>query len=295
MKSLSLSLQAHLDGGTTTLAWCWKLTRRDGVTFGFTDHDCDITFAATTYESATSFNASEIKDTLGLAVDNLEVASALSSNRLEENDLAAGLYDEAAVEIWRVNWADVTQRVLMRKGSLGEVRRAGNAFSAEVRGLAHYLNQPMGRLYQYTCDATFGDRRCTVPSAAAAYTATATVSAVASPRLISVTGIEAFDAGWYSRGLATYISGANTNHATEVRRHSKTGTSVTLEFWQQAPRTPAIGDTLSLTTGCDKFFRTCRDKFNNSSNYRGFPHMPGNDLLTSPARAGEQHDGTALR
>ena len=39
MKSLSPDLQTHLDEGTTTLAWCWRITRADGVTFGFTDHD----------------------------------------------------------------------------------------------------------------------------------------------------------------------------------------------------------------------------------------------------------------
>jgi hypothetical protein len=39
MKSLNPALQAHLDEGTTTLAWCWRITRADGVTFGFTDHD----------------------------------------------------------------------------------------------------------------------------------------------------------------------------------------------------------------------------------------------------------------
>ena len=64
-----------------------------------------------------------------------------------EADLARGLYDDARVEIFRVNWAAPEQRVLMRSGSLGEVRRAGLTFTAEVRGLAHYLQQPKGRLY----------------------------------------------------------------------------------------------------------------------------------------------------
>jgi uncharacterized phage protein (TIGR02218 family) len=295
MKALSPSLQAHLDSATTTLAWCWKLTRRDAVTFGFTDHDRDLVFDGTTYESATGFTASEIKDSLGLAVDNLDVASALSSSRLDENDLAAGLYDDAAVEIWRANWADTSQRVLMRKGSLGEVRRAGHVFSAEVRGLAHYLNQPKGRLYQYTCDARLGDTRCGVALSSATHSALATITTVTSLRLVAVTGLAAFSTDWFSRGLATFLSGANTGLAVEIRRHSKTSTATTLELWQQLPRMPTVGDTLTVTAGCDKHFRTCREKFNNASAFRGFPHMPGNDLLTSPARAGDLHDGAALR
>jgi uncharacterized phage protein (TIGR02218 family) len=120
------------------------VTRRDGVVLGFTDHDRDLAFDATTFAAATGFTASEIKDAVGLSVDNLEVESALSDDSLNEDDLAAGLFDDAAIEIWRVNWADTSQRVLMRSGSIGEVRRSGRAFAAEVRGLAHYLQQPKG-------------------------------------------------------------------------------------------------------------------------------------------------------
>ena len=148
MKLLPPGLQAHLDTGATTLAWCWRLTRGDGTRLGFTDHDRDLAFDATTFAAATGFTATEIKDAVGLSVDNLEVESALSSDSLNEDDLAAGLFDDAAIEIWRVNWQDTTaQRVLMRSGSIGEVRRAGAAFAAEVRGLAHYLQQPNGRLF----------------------------------------------------------------------------------------------------------------------------------------------------
>jgi hypothetical protein len=153
MKSLPPSLQSHLETGTTTLAWCWRVTRNDGTSLGFTDHDRDLAFDGTVFEAATGFTASEIRDALGLSVDNLGVSSALKSDRLNEDDLAAGLFDDASVEIWRVNWADTDSRVLMRTGSLGEVRRSGAAFTAEERGLAHYLQQPKGRLFQSGCDA----------------------------------------------------------------------------------------------------------------------------------------------
>jgi uncharacterized phage protein (TIGR02218 family) len=160
MKTLPAGLQAHLDSGATTLCWCWRLTRRDDAKLGFTDHDRDLVFDGTTFEAAAGFTASEIRDAVGLSVDNLEVESALSSGRLSEEDLAAGLYDDARVEIFRANWQAPEQRVLMRTGSLGEVSRAGASFRAEVRGLAHYLQQPKGRLFQYSCDADLGDARC---------------------------------------------------------------------------------------------------------------------------------------
>jgi uncharacterized phage protein (TIGR02218 family) len=213
MKSLPPALQSHLDSGTTTLAWCWRLTRGDGLVQGFTDHDRDLAFDGITFAAATGFTATEIKDAVGLAVDNLEVESALSSDSLNEDDLAAGLFDDAAIEIWRVNWADTDQRVLMRSGSLGEVRRAGSAFAAEVRGLAHYLQQPKGRLFQYACDVDLGDARCTVDLDDPAFKGAGTVVAATGLRHVTAGGLAAFADGLFTRGLLTFTSGANAGRA----------------------------------------------------------------------------------
>jgi uncharacterized phage protein (TIGR02218 family) len=287
MKSLPAPLQAHLNSGTTTLAWCWRVTCHDGTRLGFTDHDRDLAFDGTVFEAATGFTASEIKDALGLSVDNLEVSSALKSDRLSEDDLAAGLYDDAAVEIWRVNWADTESRVLMRSGSLGEVRRSGAAFTAEVRGLAHYLQQPKGRLYQSGCDADLGDSRCGIDLANPAFRGTGTVLAAASPRLFAASGLAAFTAGWFTRGLVTFTSGANAGRAQEVKRHTLSGADATIELWQPMASAIAPGDTFTVAAGCDKQFSTCKAKFANAANFRGFPHIPGPDYVLSVAKPGE--------
>jgi uncharacterized phage protein (TIGR02218 family) len=287
MKLLPAALQSHLDTGTTTLAWCWRITRADNVRFGFTDHDRDLAFDGTVFEAATGFAASEIKDALGLSVDNLEVSSALKSDRLNEDDLAAGLYDDAAVEIWRVNWQDTEQRVLMRSGSLGEVRRSGAAFTAEVRGLAHYLQQPKGRLYQSGCDADLGDARCGVNLADPAFRGTGTVLTAASERLFTASGLAAYAAGWFTRGLVTFTSGASAGRSQEVKRHTLAGTTATLELWQPMAMPIAPADLFTVTTGCDKQLATCRSKFANAVNFRGFPHIPGADYVLAVAKPGE--------
>ncbi len=295
MKTLSPALATHLASGVTTLAWCWNLVRRDAVTLGFTDHDRDLTFGGVTYEAATGFTASEIKDTLGLAVDNLDIQSALSSLRLDEDDLAAGLYDDARVEIWRVNWSDPAQRVLMRKGSLGEITRAGKSFSAEVRGLAHYLNQPSGRTYQFACDANLGDARCGVDLTSPVWRGLASIVSIIDHRTITATGLAAYATDHFTRGLVTVSSGANAGQKIEVRRHNQLTNVATLELWQAPARPFAIDDTLIVSAGCDKHFVTCRDRFANAARFRGFPHMPGTDLITSVARSGDVNDGSALR
>ncbi len=281
MKALDPAFEAHLAGGVTTLAWCWRLTRKDGTKLGFTDHDKDILFDGTTFEAAAGFTASEMRDAVGLSVDNLEVTSALSSERLKEPDLAAGFYDDAKVEIWRVNWQAPAQRVLMRSGSLGEVKRAGGSFTAEVRGLAHYLQQPKGRLFQYTCDADLGDGRCKINLALAAYRGTGALVTVSSARRFTVSGLDTYASEWFARGLLTFTSGAAAGQKVEVRSHVKSGTIVTVELWEPAREPLLAGQAFTITAGCDKHLATCRAKFANAVNFRGFAHMPGNDFVTS--------------
>lgn len=135
MRSLPSNLTAKLESGVTTLARCWRLTRRDGVVLGFTDHDRDITFEGTTFEAGSGLSASEITASVGLSVDNLEVDGALSSDRLAEADLAAGVYDDAAIEIFVVDWAAPEDRFLERAGSIGEVSRGAGLSARRCAGL----------------------------------------------------------------------------------------------------------------------------------------------------------------
>jgi len=284
MKSLPEALQAHLRTGATTLCWCWRLERRDGVVLGFTDHDRTLSFQDTTFEASAGFTASELKDTIGLNVDNLDVSGAITSERLDEADLLAGVYDDAEIEIFRVNWQDTAQRVLMRSGSLGEVRRSDLTFTAEIRGLAHYLQQPHGRLFQYACDADLGDKRCRVELSSAAFRGTGTIRNVLEGGRFVVTGFDGVAAQWFVHGLLAFTGGANQGTSFEVRYHDVSGIGVTIELWHEPPRAVQIGDQLTLTAGCDKTLGTCRDKFNNIENFRGFPHIPGVDFVTAYVR-----------
>jgi uncharacterized phage protein (TIGR02218 family) len=289
MKNIAPDFQEHLASGATTLCWCWRLTRRDGAVLGFTDHDEPVAFASQSYAAATGFTASEVQSTLGLAVDNLTVAGALDSAALNEADLAAGLYDDAAIEIWRVNWADPAQRVLMRKGNLGEVKRGKTGFSAEVRGLAHRLNQPTGRVFAYSCDADLGDARCTKNIATPDFTATGAIAAATGDRRLTATGLGAFAANWFTGGKLTFTTGANAGRAMEIKRHGANS----LELWQAMSEPVAPGDAFTVAAGCDKQFATCKSKFANGLNFRGFPYMPGNDAVlaapTTPLDGGSRY------
>lgn len=292
MRTLPDGLQAHLDGGATTLCHCWRLTRNDGLVLGFTDHDRDLDFDGTTYIATDGFEKTDMVSGLGLGVDNLDVAGALRSSRLDEDALQNGLFDNAVVEIFTVNWEDTSQRLLIRKGNLGEVTRTGKAFSAEIRGLAHELNQTQGRMYQYVCDADLGDTRCGISLGSSLYTASATISDVADNRLLQTTSLVGFATDWFTRGTVTWTSGANTGIKMEIKSHRLRSGTATVELWQQMRKAVVAGDTFSIQAGCDKLFTTCRDKFQNAVSFRGFPHMPGNDFVMSyPNRGETTNDG----
>jgi uncharacterized phage protein (TIGR02218 family) len=282
VKTLPDGMQAHLDSGATTLCWCWQLARGDGVVLGFTDHDRPLAFGDVTFEAVSGFTASEVQSSLGLSVDNLELAGALSSAAIREDDLAAGLYDNAAIRLWRVNWADVAQRVLMRAGTLGAVTRAGGAFHAELRGLAQQLNQPVGRAFGRLCDADLGDARCGV----AITPAMGVVLAASDARRFTADGLTAFDEEEFTGGKLTFTSGANAGRAMEVKRH---GNSIAL--WQAMSAPIASGDGFTITPGCDKTYATCRGRFGNAVNFRGFPHMPGNDAVIGGPSPAQPMDG----
>lgn len=291
MKTLHGSLGVLLASGVTTIARCWRLERADAEVFGFTDHDRMLSFAGTDYAPETGFTRSEFESRLGLAVDTMEVEGAVSSDAITQDDIALGRWDNAAVEIWAVDWSDAANRVLLRAGNLGEIMRGDVVFMAELRGLAHQLNQERGRTYQRLCDAVLGDARCGVDLDDPVHAGDGTVAASVDNRLLTVDGLGDYDDDWFSQGLLSWATGANVGAAIEIRRHAVEGGLVRLELWEKAARPIAPGDAFAVTAGCQKTLGICAVKFDNAVNFRGFPHVPGNDFALSVAKRDEKNDG----
>jgi uncharacterized phage protein (TIGR02218 family) len=289
MRTISPALQSHLDSGVTTLCHCWRLTLKSGEVFGFTDHDVAMSFEATVFEAQAGFTASEMEQALGLSVDNLEAEGALSSTAIDAARLKRGDYDHATVEIWRVNWTDTSQRVLLRKGHLGEVTHDGIRFTAELRGLTHLLDQERGRLFSFGCDAELGDARCGVDLELPAFKGIGTVTRVAG-NAIDVSGVAGFADDWFTGGTC-----AMGSQKYSVKRHRIDAGIVSVTLWQEAVELFSVGATVVLRAGCDKRFETCRNRFSNAVNFRGFPHMPGNDFVARFASSDQDNDGGRMR
>lgn len=296
MRSIPPPLQAKLDSGVTTLCRCWRITRRDAVVLGFTDHDEDVVLDGLTCRAGTGLTASEATAQLGLAVTGSEISGALSDDALTEADLAAGRYDAAAIEVLLVDWTEPSLFVLLGSGMLGEVRREGQAFAAEMRGLADRLNQESGRLYTAACAADLGDSRCTIELSDPAYLGAGAIAALSGTSSFSASGLDGFADNWFTAGKLTFTGGANAGLAVEVKSHRALTGGAAFDLWQAMPEPLGPGDPFSVTAGCDKRFATCRDRFNNVVNFRGFPQIPGNDFVVRYAVSGEPgNDGKSLQ
>ncbi len=253
---------------------------------GFTDHDRDIAFGDVIFRASTGFSASEAESGLGLSVATLEAAGALSGDSLLETDLLNGLYDNASVETWLVDWADAKDRTLLDVATIGEVRRGENAFSAELRSNAHFFDQTQGRTFQRVCDADLGDARCKIDLAA--FTAAGVVAAFAGG-VLTLDLASAFVSGFFTGGRLSFTSGANRGTSTTIKSHRQDGASrAAIALWTPPGAAISSGDGVALTAGCDKSTSTCKAKFDNIANFRGFPHMPGNDRVIAYPKPGSQ-------
>ncbi|WP_127090125.1 DUF2163 domain-containing protein [Aquabacter cavernae] len=291
MRQVPGALQAMLESGVTTLCHGWRVTRRDGQVMGFTDHDRDLVVDGLAFVAGSGVQGSESVLAQGLGVTGLELSGALGAATLEEADLAAGQYDGAGVDQLLIDWSNPLNHMLLRRGTIGEVRREGGAFVAELRGPADALNETRGRLFGAPCDADFGDARCGVDLDRPERRASAVVAQVRGALLLAVDGIAGYADGTFADGHVRFSSGANVGFATKVKHHA----AGVLQLWQRPPEPVLAGDGLVVIAGCDKRFSTCRDRFANTVNFRGFPHMPGNDFVVSIAVPGEGgNDGSVL-
>lgn len=294
MRTLPETMRAALESGCTTHCRCWSVRRTDDAVLGFTDHDRPITFDGVTFEASTGLNAEAVESSTGLSVDSHAVTGALSSDAITDADIERGFYDGAEVTLWLVDWEEPASRLLLSRGLVGEIRRGRGAFEAEVVGLSEPLNQPYGRAYLHSCDRRLGDAKCGVDLAQGAFRGSAVVEAVPGPQRFAVSGLEGFARGWFDRGPVEWTTGANAGVEGHVKTHLAPAGSATVELWLSPPMPVQPGDAFTVTTGCDKRRETCKAKFSNLMNFRGFPDMPGDDWAAGYVKNGGEHDGGSL-
>ncbi len=295
MAGVDETLRGHLAQGVTTLCHAWAITRKDGREFAFTDHDMALSFDGLEFRADTGLSALALAQTTGLSVDNTEAMGALSDASIREDEIEQGRFDGAEVRAWLVNWADVSQRWMNFRGTIGDLTRSGGAFRAELRGLTEGLNRPLGRVYQKPCTAVLGDSGCRFDIAQEGYSQIMPVHRVTDARIFHWEGFNTFDVDWFTRGRLEVIDGPAKGLWGMIKHDRMVGNSRCIELWEPIRGAIGVGTQIRLDAGCDKRSETCRLKFNNFLNFQGFPDLPSDDWVVSVPRASGANTGGSLR
>lgn len=296
MMSIPAALQAHYESGGTSVAAAIVIQRQDGLLYGFTSHDqpfdLDISLFAEfdpgspttiTFDSAQGFDASALRSTAGLNVDNLELRTLDDGSLFDYYELLAGLWDDAKFRIFRyrhdvspVTIANDVQTLM--RGNFGNIKPGQNSIIIELRGLQQKLQQPVFINSTKTCRArlgsTTGRNKCRKDLTS--FTHSLTVTGVASKQVFTCSGATQ-GADYFGEGLVTFSSGNNAGVTAKVREFSAGVFTLVLPVVQDIQ----VGDTLTAVAGCRKrLIEDCKNKFNNVVNFQGEPHRPTTDDLT---------------
>lgn len=160
MRDIPEEMAARIAGGAATLCHAWIVTRRDEVRLGFTDHDCDLVVGDVTCRAASGWTAGAARSQTGPGAGDASVLGVLDDDTLDAEAIAAGLFDGAQVELWRIDWSEPSLRVRLWLGTLAALKLEGDRFLADIEGPLAKLDRVVGRTYGRLCDARLGDARC---------------------------------------------------------------------------------------------------------------------------------------
>ncbi|WP_299347651.1 DUF2163 domain-containing protein [uncultured Maritalea sp.] len=294
MKKLDAAFEAHIKSGATTLCNCWLMTKRNDQVLGFTDHDQLLEFDGYEFYPTAGFSPSATVQKGESAIDTSDVMGWLDDDRISPLHIRDGQFAGATVDTFKVNWRDTSIRHHFRRDFIGEVSEKDGVFRAELRSQHIALNQVRGKLYQRTCNASFGDVDCGVDALSLDHSSTCTIEQIIGVNEIVVSGLQGRANGFADGGQIKWLTGERRNRALQILRHIVGDPNHSLFVDETDNELAQVGDTVRVTVGCDKHFSTCKAKFSNHLNFRGFPHIPGEAFILKYPSADNPLDGRVL-
>lgn len=281
MKSLSNDYKNSIIGKQVlTLATCFKIELEDGRIFGFTTHSRDIEFIEDNiiYKSS-SFTPTASSKSSQMNVDNMDCQLLIDNIDIKKEDIEKGLWDNASVYIFRINWMIKPYSYVnidkVVNGNIGEVEKHKSAFKTEFRSMTQYLQNNIIDDTKSTCNAFFGDNRCKINKDD--YTSTGQITNIISDTEIITSGLQK-ETDYFNYGIIEFTSGNAKGIKIEIKQNI--GPTNKIEFQLPLNYVLSIGDNFKIISGCNKNKYTCKNKFNNLLNFRGFSFIPGMDKIT---------------
>ena len=287
MRSLPLAMTAKWRAGVTHFARGWRLIRQDGVVLAATEHDRDLVAAGTTFKAAFSLHEHPVEAELSLSPGHAALSGALALAGMDEADIKLGLWDQARVEAYLIDWQEPELFLPLWSGFVQRIVCHGSQFELSIETLEPAMSQTVGRVYSRTCDANLGDTRCRVDLSDPRFRATVTILSVASDRALTVVPVEGLDLTAFGGGLLRIMSGPAAGLLRPIQQVETQVGACAIKLAQPMLLLPAPGDQLSLNLGCDKQFATCHRRFDNGLNFRGMPTLPGDaTMVKGPSPTG---------
>lgn len=292
MRNASPALVALLNGSDQVLvADCLTLVLVDGTTLRLTAADADVVLDTRTFTAGVPFQRTKTRLSIGLDVDSLTLTLWPRAGRDAllgrpwPAAVADGVLDGARVVVERAFFAapdtPAVGALIQFGGRVGQASPARSSILCEVQSDLELLAQPSPRhVYQAGCLHTLFDNGCALSKIA--WTYFGTVGAGGDVRTVvpatlardSANALGAAD-GFFDLGTVTFTSGVNAGVTRAVQRWASGRVALGLPL-----RTaPAVGDTFTMSPGCDKTQATCSAKFQNLGRFRGYPYTPKPEAL----------------
>lgn len=285
MKSIPIALQTHYNGDATTTCYLLRILTKSGVLLGFASLDADVTYNPATvdpygtgdawgvavHRADNGFTPERMQESADLTVDNTDLRGWVSDSGVTEAQIRAGLFDYAAVRLYRVNYLDLSAgHELVAAGTLGETKFSAHSWKTEFRSLTQQLKQPICKVYSRTCRAKFDDAKCGKAFTWVSGTVTS-IDGTEPDRIFTATALTQAD-GYFVPGVVEWLTGANAGAQMEVDAFTSGVVTLTLPLAYPI----AAGDTFRIRQDCDKTFAMCKERHANTLKFRG-EHLTPSD------------------
>jgi uncharacterized phage protein (TIGR02218 family) len=259
-------------------AECFTFITTIGSQHTWTNVDYDIAYNGSVFSaSGPLVSGLKYKGSVGLEVDKQQITIAARPTDLIATGtpfliaLRDGAFDGAPVYRDRVFLTAPNGAVLggvrMFQGRISTVDNVGRTQATlTVASDLVILDYDMPKnLFSPTCLHVLYDSGCGIIRGT--FSITGTVGAESNANTINFSGARAGDA----QGSIVFTSGANANVRTTVK---SVNVGVSYSLMYPLPFAPAPSDAFNVAFGCDHTQATCSGKFNNLTNFRGFPYVP---------------------
>lgn len=289
LAELDVAVLAYIGPCSTRRCQVWKITRKDGTVFAYTSHDEPVTWVGVEYLPCKSLAASAAESASELnSVGTVELTGMLDDEAISQEDIYAGLFDDAVVDIWMIPWdgqPDDGAPFRIGGGNIGKLTRQEHAFTSEVLGPAARLQQAsLVSFYTPGCDWDFGVLRsdgigCPV-HAESLKLAAVPVTGQKARTLVFFDVASPGGTTIWNGGKVRWLTGRNAGVICQV--DTVDFSAQALSLWDIAPYPPLAGDTFDLIPGCPKTVAACKT-YGVYISFGGFDDIPGPAALQSNA------------